>query len=179
MLPAWLRWGDGRHVAIPERADVIKAIFEKADAGWGQHRIARWLNEQGLEPWGLGRRKATQWHRSYVRKILLNSAVVGTFTPHRVLKGGGRRIRQPQDPIPGYWPAVVDDDLFARVSARTAATAPRGRNATRAPASIFAGVLKCARCGGAVGRVSKGEYVYLVCLKAHTRAKGTKRMAQT
>ena len=38
--------------AIPERAAVIQSIFQKADEGWGQHRIAQWLNEQGTPTWG-------------------------------------------------------------------------------------------------------------------------------
>ena len=32
-LPAWLQWSEGTraHVVIPERAAVLKSIFEKAD----------------------------------------------------------------------------------------------------------------------------------------------------
>ena len=87
MLPAWLRWnGEAKLIeAVPERAAVLQSLFEKASEGWGQHRLAQWLNEEGIGTWGgLGRqRKAQQWHRSYVKKLLTNSAVVGTFTPHQ------------------------------------------------------------------------------------------------
>jgi DNA invertase Pin-like site-specific DNA recombinase len=172
MLPAWLRWDkDAReHVAIRERAAIIRDIFESAAAGTGQHSIAHRLNAKGVETWGTGKRKAARWHRSYVRKILTNSAVVGTFTPHRALKDDtGKRVRKPQEPIENYWPAVVDRELFERVSARIGATAPRGRNAGRAPVSIFAGVLKCAHCGDTAIRITKGAHKYLVCSKAHAR----------
>ncbi len=63
---------------------MVGKIFELADEGWGQHRIAAWLNANAGEPWGRGERKGTRWHRSYVRKLLLNPAVIGTFVPHLV-----------------------------------------------------------------------------------------------
>ena len=142
MLPAWLNWQDETrvHAAVPERAAVLQSIFQKADEGWGQHRIAQWLNEQGTPTWG-GRgkqRKAECWHRSYVKKLSTNSAVVGTFTPYqRLTDPNGKRKRKPLDPIEIYFPAVVDRDLFERVASRALATAPRGRNATIEPASIL------------------------------------------
>jgi DNA invertase Pin-like site-specific DNA recombinase len=179
MLPAWLRWNaqTQAHEVIPERERVLFSIFEKADEGWGQHRIAEWLNKQRIDTWGGDhgekRRKAEVWHRSYVKKLLSNSAVVGTFTPHQKREGAnGKRKRQPLEPIEGYFPAVIDRELFERVASRIGAPAARGRNATAEPASIFAGVLRCAHCGGLVTRVSKGKYVYLVCSKANRKGTG-------
>src|SRR5262245_47448539 len=104
MLPAWLRWDEdtGKHAVIPQRADVVRSIFDKADQGWGQHRIAQWLNQNGIPTWGSKgeKRKAEHWHRSYVAKLLTNSAVVGTFTPHqRITEADGKRRRKPLDPI--------------------------------------------------------------------------------
>jgi DNA invertase Pin-like site-specific DNA recombinase len=173
MLPAWLRWDDTRRefVLSPERAEVVRRMFRDAAAGIGQHQIAHKLNARGAEPWGKGKRKGKHWHRSYVQKILTNPAVIGTFTPHRSLKDAtGKRIREPQEPIENYWPAVVDAELFHRVVARVGATAARGRNAGAAPASIFSGVLKCSHCGGTVTRIAKGgKAAYLVCSRAHAR----------
>ena len=165
MLPAWLRFNEQtrKHEVDPERADVIKSIFTMADEGFGQHKIAQRLNEQHVPTWG-GRgnqRRAECWHRSYVKKLLTNSAVVGTFTPHQ--KNKQTKQRQPLEPIQNYFPAVIDRDLFERVASRTRAPAARGRNAGTEPASIFAGVLRCIHCSGLVTRVAKGEHVYLVC----------------
>jgi DNA invertase Pin-like site-specific DNA recombinase len=174
MLPGWLRWDEQAriHMVIPERAAVLQSIFSKADEGWGRHRIARWLNEQNVPTWG-GRglqRKAECWHRSYIQKLLTNPAVIGTFTPHQKRDdGNGKGRRQALDAIENYWPSVVDRDQFERVAVIARAPAPRGRNAFIRPASIFAGVLRCSRCNGLVTRVSKGEYVYLVCSKANRK----------
>jgi hypothetical protein len=177
MLPAWLQWSEGTltHDVIPERAAVLKSIFEKADEDWGQHRIAQWLNEKGTPTWGGHgeQRKAEHWHRSYVRKLLLNSAVIGTFTPHqRLTDANGKRTRKPLDPIEGYFPAVIDREVFERVASRMRASQARGRNASSVPASIFAGILRCVHCGGLVTRVPKGKYVYLVCSKANRKGTG-------
>jgi hypothetical protein len=177
MLPAWIRWQENTRTftVIRERAEVLQSIFEKAGEGWGQHRITQWLNKQNTPTWGgIGKqRKAEHWHRSYVRKLLTNSAAIGTFTPYqRTADGKGKRKRRPLDPVEGYFPAVIDRDLFERVATRLQATAPRGRNAAVEPASVFAGVLKCARCAGVVTRVSKGKYVYLVCSRANRKGTG-------
>jgi DNA invertase Pin-like site-specific DNA recombinase len=175
MLPAWLVWSEeaNAHELVPERAEVLRSIFEKADAGWSKHRIARWLNKHKVDTWGQGKRKAEFWHSSYIQKLLTNRAVIGTFTPHRATKDKtGARKRKPLDPINNYWPAVIDRDLFDRVEAQAKATAARGRNAGAEPRSIFAGVIKCGRCGGAVVRVTKGKHVYLVCSRANAKAHG-------
>jgi DNA invertase Pin-like site-specific DNA recombinase len=156
MLPAWLRWNETtrQHEVIEDRADILRDIFAKADAGWGKHRIANALNDACVDTWGTGKRKGTRWHSSYIQKLLTNEAVVGTFTPHRAIKNATGRKREPQQPIEAYFPAVVDRDVFARVSAQSKATAARGRHANSAVKSVFAGLLRCTRCGGSVVRVN-------------------------
>jgi len=174
-LPGWLRWNDDtRQVeAIPERAEVVRKMFELADAGSGQHKIAAWLNTNAGEPWGRGKGRGCRWHRSYVRKVLTNQAVIGIFTPHIIQRDPKtrRKIRKPLDAIRHRFPAIVDRDLFERVSNRIGTTAPRGKNSGAAARSIFAGILKCRHCGGTVTRVSKGKHVYLVCSAANSSAR--------
>jgi DNA invertase Pin-like site-specific DNA recombinase len=175
MLPGWLRWNEKKrcHEVVKERAAILKDIFAKADRGWSKHRIARALNKAGVEPWGIGKRKGKHWHSSYIQKLMTSAAVVGTFTPHRVTRdktGERKRNRTPLAAIEGYFPAIVDRDVFARVSAQAKARAARGRHADATPKSIFSGLLRCAHCGGSMVRVSKGENAYLLCDKAHQRA---------
>jgi hypothetical protein len=181
ICPAWLRWDDKAKafIVLSERAKIVQYIFAKADGGAGLEGIARWLNMKSVPTWGEGERKAAFWRASYIRKILANKAVIGTFTPHvtRTDDDTGARRDQPLEPIIHYYPPVVDPELFERVSGRLGTTAARGRNASRSPTSLVAGVAKCARCGSTVLRVSKGKppkarYTYLVCSKAHAKAKG-------
>ena len=178
MLPAWLRWNAEicEYELIPERAAVLNRIFEMAAEGRGQHSIAAHLNETGEEPWGAKGRKGKFWHKSYIRKLLTNKAAIGIFVPHRVQKvqtAEGKRIKEriPQEPITHRFPPAVDRELFERVNARMSTTSARGKNAKLPVRNIFAGILKCRHCEGAVTRVSKGEYAYLVCSAAHAKAK--------
>jgi DNA invertase Pin-like site-specific DNA recombinase/flagellar motility protein MotE (MotC chaperone) len=169
MLPAWLTWNNDtrRHEAILERAAVVRRIFEFADQGLGQQAIAQRLNAEGVPRFG----PAEAWHRTYVQNILTNSAVVGTFTPRQRRKDAqGNYKRLPLDPVEEYFPSIIDRDLFERVANRVRTTAPRRRNAGVGPKSIFAGLLRCAHCGGTVARIPKGDNkVYLICSRANRR----------
>jgi DNA invertase Pin-like site-specific DNA recombinase len=174
-LPAWITWREDtkEYALIEDRAALLRKIFERTDAGWGQHRVAAWLNAEQHETWGAGGWKAKYWHRSYIRKLLSNPAAIGVFVPHKmtpIANGGPKNKRTPLDAIRGRFPAAVDTELFERVNSRMQTTGARGKNA-RAPArSIFAGVIKCEHCGGTVTRVAKGGYVYLVCAAANAKA---------
>jgi Recombinase/Recombinase zinc beta ribbon domain len=171
----WLEWReDTRSFApITDRAGAIQAIFKMADAGLGQHAIAKRLNADGVPTFGgLGnQRKADAWHRSYVKKLLTNSAVVGIFTPHQRRKDAqGNYRRVPLDPVENYFPVIIERDLYERVASRARATGARGRHAAVEPKSVFAGLLKCAHCGGTVTRMVKGARdVYLICSRANRR----------
>jgi hypothetical protein len=82
-----------------------------------------------------------------------------------------KKLHKPLAPINHRFPAIVDRELFERVSSRIGSTAPRGRHAGAKARSIFSGVLRCRHCGGTVTRISKGDYVYLVCSAANTRSR--------
>jgi hypothetical protein len=138
------------------------------------------LNQRGEQTWGEGNRKSQHWRGAYLRKIATSKAPIGMFTPHKTThdRDTGYRRDVPQDPV-AIFPAAVDEELYWRVARRLSTTAPRGRNATREVASVVAGIIKCATCGSAVIRVSKGknpkrgkENIYLVCSRAHARAEG-------
>jgi DNA invertase Pin-like site-specific DNA recombinase len=181
--PAWITWSDERkaYELLPDRAAIVREIFERTDAGDGIDRIAKDLNQRGVDTWGgrRGQRKADHWRGSYMRKILMSSAPIGSFTPHVTEHDEVTRARRdvPMDAIANMFPAVVSEDLYWRVNRRFKTTAPRGKNAGRDPKSIVAGIMRCSTCGHAITRVSKGTYVYLVCSRANMRAQGCKYLA--
>jgi DNA invertase Pin-like site-specific DNA recombinase len=181
--PAWITWSDDSkaYELLPDRAAIVREIFERTDAGHGIDRIAKDLNERGEETWGgkRGQRKADHWRGSYMRKILMSSAPIGSFTPTYVEHDEVTRARRdmPMAPIMNMFPAAVGAELYWRVQRRFVTRAPRGKNARHDPKSIVAGIVCCATCGNAVTRVSKGDYVYLVCSRANMRAAGCKYLA--
>jgi DNA invertase Pin-like site-specific DNA recombinase len=176
--PAWLTWSEkeGRYELIPERADIVREMFERMDKGDGLTGIARDLNQRGVPTWARSgnQRTADHWRTSYVRKVLTSTAPIGTFTPHTTAHDETTRARRDEamEPVANMFPAAVDADTYWRVNRKLSTTAARGRNAKQPPKSIVSGIVFCATCGHAVTRVAKGDYVYLVCSRANMRAEG-------
>lgn len=106
---AWLRLSADRKrfEIIPERAAVVRRIYEMVRQGKGQLIISKTLRAEKIPMFGRGR----VWHTSYVKKILDNRAVIGEFTPAKLVNGE----RVFGEPIPNYYPAVVPKGLFAAV----------------------------------------------------------------
>src|SRR5262249_23724392 len=152
--PGWIKWDDtaGAYLLIPERAAVIRQIFDRADQGWHLDRIARDLNRREVPTWGEGQRKAAYWRGSYLRKIFQSKAAIGLFTPTKTTGDEITRARKdvPLDPV-RLWPAAVDEEMYWRAARRFQTTAARGRNASRPPISVLAGIAKCT-CGSSVIR---------------------------
>jgi DNA invertase Pin-like site-specific DNA recombinase len=176
--PAWMEYDEetGTFQLIPERAPIVLRIFEDTLSGQGQNAIAKALNAEGVPTWGdTGRKPAKHWHRSYIAKILNNPAAMGTFFPHTQTYEDARKVRTPQEPIPGYYPAAITEQLWEDVQALRATRSPqRGRNAGQEVRNVFGGLLICGACGGTATRVYKGNKrgrgEYLVCQTAKTGA---------
>jgi len=173
LCPGWVRLRDDRSGfdLIPERAAIVRRIFDMALSGRGQYFIADTLNREGIPVFGRGR----HWHRSYVKKMLADPSTVGTYTPHTMERINGRRVRTPTEPVPDYFPAAIDRETFERVNGLTRGRAIGARASARTPANMLATLAKCPLCGGTMTRVSKGSSKragkpYLVCAAAKTGA---------
>ncbi|MDO3576656.1 recombinase family protein [Ralstonia pseudosolanacearum] len=174
VTPAWVSLNDetGRLELIPDRAKVVRRIFKMYVAGVGYASIAETFNREGIPCFG----RAQHWHRTYIRKILVNEAVIGTFTPHRIVHEGGKKVRVSLEKVPGYFPAVVSEEVFARAQAQLsggAGPAPKHRGAV--VSNLIAGLGRCPRCGSTMTRVTKGAgprggKPKLVCTKAKAGA---------
>jgi len=164
-LPAWIEERDGRPRVIPERAAVVKRMFELTAQGHGAAAVARMLEEEKVPPFGdyvldgNGRRKAKEgkplgcgaWRRIYVSMILRDRRALGEFQP----KGKGRRPDGP--PIPNYYPPVVsEEELYAARAAIAAHKQVPGRFGTGV-ANLFTGLIHDARIVG--GTYSIGQRV--------------------
>jgi DNA invertase Pin-like site-specific DNA recombinase len=106
-LPSWLRWHNGVMEPIPERAAVVRRIFQLAADGVGAARTVRMLNDEGVTTFTRKKR----WSTAYVRLILNNRAVLGIYQPLRMdLKANGKRTRVPDgSPIPNYYPRIISE----------------------------------------------------------------------
>lgn len=172
VAPAWLEFDrtQGSYRLLEDRAEIVRRIFTMTLDGAGQHQIADTFNREALPTFG----RAEFWHRSYIKKILENPAVIGIFTPHLTDRSGATKRRVPQTPIQGYFPAVVLESLFRDVQALRLGGRHRARQGGKHPiASIVAGLAECPLCGGTMTRVWKGRKggaARLVCSRAKTKA---------
>lgn len=175
-VPAWLRLNPetGRIEERPERAELVRRIFDMTLQGAGQHKIAFTFNSERIAPWGDATRKpGLQWHRSYIAKILGNPAVIGIMTPHIQAHTGIKNHRVPQEPLLDYYPAVISHEIWEDAQALLATRgAARGRQASAPVSSILARLAACPKCGRTMLRVQKGKrsQPHLVCSAAKAGA---------
>ncbi|MAS96100.1 MAG: hypothetical protein CMO55_23100 [Verrucomicrobiales bacterium] len=177
ICPAWLSFNKEKNEfdVIPERAAIVHRIFKDSQAGLGQSTIARNLNEEGIPPWGLGKKRGVHWHTSSVSKILKNKAVLGQFQPHSHRKG---EKRHPEgEPILDYFPPIIEESLFYEVQElrkqRQIATGTQSLSGTRKGqlSNLFTGLAVCGFCGAPMRFQSKGKNKsksgkYLACTSA-------------
>jgi hypothetical protein len=94
------------------------------------------------------------------------------MVPHTVEYVDGKKTRKPGQPVENYYPAIVEQETFASVTAMKLARSPmRGRHTE--VSNVLGGLAKCPLCGGTMTRVSKGTgngNAKLVCAKAKAGA---------
>ena len=121
--PAWLTLAKGRTAwsVRKDREKLLHRIFERAAAGKGPQAIARELNSEGVAPWS----RSKAWRGSTIDGLLRSRAVLGEYKSK-----------------PGYFPSVVDQDLWSRANDRELKKA-RGRGTgTIAELNLFRGLVR-------------------------------------
>jgi hypothetical protein len=163
ICPAWLKLSTDRkaYEVIPERAAIVHKIFEDTAAGLGMYSIAGRLNQASISAF-VGR---NGWHQSYIAKILANRSVFGEFQPCK--KVDGKRLPDGQ-PILGYFPTIVSEDLFYRANLSKSERKVSGKGRKGAGyTNLFTGIANCAYCDSRIVFENKGNGPkggsYLVC----------------
>lgn len=172
--PAWLELTPERQWKVREdRAAIVRRIYGMATTGIGEHSIAASLNREGIPPFGNGVRSGTHWHRTSVAKILHNPAVSGTLVPYSQEYVNGRKIRTKHNPVEGYYPVIVPQEVQEAVASLkvNAVTPQRGRHASSPIRNILGGLAICEMCRNTMTRVTKGSgskagKPFLVCTVA-------------
>ncbi|HRJ73007.1 MAG TPA: recombinase family protein [Terrimicrobiaceae bacterium] len=152
VCPWWLILDkeNSKFICPPERAAVVKLIYEMASGGWSTPQIARHLRECGQPTWRTETRKKLStgeanpklgqqrtWDSVYIRKILSSDAAQGHVSPMGRL---GRKHT-----VTNYYPRIVTDELAAEARAAQARLAKRskGRIADgKRPTNLFRNLLR-------------------------------------
>lgn len=153
--PAWTLFNEttGRFDLIPERAEIVRRIFDQCNSGFGGSTIAALLNSDGVEPFRRPGNNGNGWHVGYILTILQSRSVLGFYQPQNVIKEPGKRMVRTDDgeAIAGYYPAVVDEETFARAQSLIRQRNKRGGGAGRRGAAfpnMLLGLGRCETCGG-------------------------------
>lgn len=170
LCPGWLQLNADRSGfdVLTERAEIVRRIFAQTLQGVGQHSIAQQLNRESVPVFGRGK----MWQRSYINKMLGDHAVVGNFTPHRAERLNGKKVRIASETIEGYFPAVIEREVFERVASMISA---RPTSARAPVANILAGLARCPLCDATMTRINKGSSPkggkpHLICTRAKVGA---------
>jgi DNA invertase Pin-like site-specific DNA recombinase len=144
-LPAWVERRGGKPVLIPERAAVVRRIFELAAAGCGTATITKKFNREGVPALG----KSGAWTRTYIDFILRDGRAVGRVQPRRLDEKTGRFVPD-GEPCEGCLPAAVETELFEAAAAGRADRAKHPGRVGGEFVNVFGGLLHAA---GGVGKL--------------------------
>jgi DNA-binding CsgD family transcriptional regulator len=157
--PGWLGLTEDRtaFVFFPERAEVVRKIFEMSASGLGGYTIAKKLNAEGVPGFG----QSGKWDQSTIHNMLRNRATLGEYQKKRKLNGKEALIGEP---VPNYYPAVIDEDLFraaqeARVENLTYGRGRKGNDI----ANLFDRIANCSYCKKPLRFHSDGGAKSLIC----------------
>ena len=160
-VPKWLKVEDGAIRLIPDRAEVVRRIFQLANDGVGQQTIVKRLNAD-TPAWS----KTGSWQMSYVQKILNSPAVYGAIEINGTT-------------VTDYYPKILPEEecLYIRGlrnSRRTSLNSGSRKGAV--VSNLFSGLLKCGYCNASMLMITVTErrppsmFKSLVCNGAKTGA---------
>lgn len=156
--PEWLRAEAGQWTVIEEKAKPIRRLFELALV-MGVAAATRQVNEE----FGLG------WKLYQSQYLLKNRKLIGEHSPRRTNEDGKK---EPGEPIPGYYPIVVDPVVFDRVALQISQRKPfkdgGGGKVDGKKLNFLRGLITCAFCGSTVRYMNKGGKEYFMCTASMT-----------
>jgi hypothetical protein len=167
--PAWLALSQDRtsFVFLPDRAEIVRKIFELSAAGLGGYTIAKRLNAQHVPTFG----PSSKWDQSTIHSMLSNRAAIGEYQLRRYATARERpnRVRDRKgvptgNVVRGYYPAVIEESLFneAQEARRRNLASGRGRKGPLIT-NLFAGIPSCAYCAAPMKFHSNGNAKSLIC----------------
>ncbi|HDS1061164.1 recombinase family protein [Pseudomonas putida] len=163
LRPLWLDVTPDGYVLNPDKAAVVRRIFDLSTKGHGSRIIAATLNQEGIPAFSAGRKNFSGlWGFSTVRHILDSRTTLGEYQPHIFIDGK----RTPDgDPIKNYFPSVVTEDEF--YLAQAARTSRKTHSVTKATTNfnVLAGILNCYKCGSAMHLQGQRGRKYYKCSK--------------
>ncbi|QJD89909.1 recombinase family protein [Duganella dendranthematis] len=158
----WLTLGEDGKYHLNENADAVRRIFELCIEGYGSTAISQRINAEGYRTFNRGAR----WGTSAVLTVLTNRAAIGELTP----KDGG-------EPIPNYFPPVIDEDTFNAAQASVNARKVGKVTKQTAEVNVWSKLVFCGVCGSAMHIIQRSKFRYLMCAnRRYGECKGSRNV---
>ena len=162
-----------------EAADVVKRLFDLAEAGMTSPQIAKILNDEQIptaqmrkEQQGIKRNwvrsNISYWHSSKVTQILSEERYTGTMVfgkKQRIEIGKPGEKNMPESEwirVPNAFPAIITNEQFEKVRAMMAVRA-RTDIGGKTSDLLFKRKIKCGVCGHALRPSRYGGKVHYYC----------------
>lgn len=125
---------------INDNGVTVELAFELCLAGFGKELIARRLNSENRRPFKSG----DGWQPSTVGLLLADRRTIGEFQMHRKIDGNRIPVGEP---IKGYFPPVISEEVFYRAQAEIAKRHCGARPGKKGKVpNLFVGLAHCS-CG--------------------------------
>lgn len=168
-------------------AEAVRIIFDKyVNENIGFHKIANYLNLQGIPKIKRDNGTLSQWSTHFVRMIIDNPVYCGKISYGRRIREKVKGSKNEYKQVPnknyiiakGQHEAIVSEELWNKAHEKREATGVKfpskiGRDRVH----LLSGILKCPKCGEAMYSNKHAwtnkdgtykEVFYYVCSKAHT-----------
>jgi len=137
-LPGWLFKGEDRKAHLnPQKAAIVERIFDLSLAGCGLPKIAMTLNDAGVKPFAMDKRRkgrAEYWTIANVAYILNSKATYGLYAP-------------PKSEASMMFPPVITIETFNRAQAGMANRFKFGKGRKgKCYSNLFGSIAKCHYC---------------------------------
>lgn len=180
---------ENKHALVPDpaAAQVVRQVFQWYAQGLGQGGIAQKLNEahvpnptayktaQGLHYRRPGQAGDGLWSAGSIGRLLKNPVYAGTMVQGRQ-EVVSYKVHETRAVPEGAWfvventhPPLVPPEVFQQVQTRL--RQPARRPPGEAVPHLFAGLLRCAGCGGAMSRKTAKGFVYYTCSTHRRKSK--------
>ena len=157
---------NGKFVLIPEQAEIVKKIFNLYEDGYGDMKIAKLLNDEGIKAYEGG-----LWNKTSVRIILNNYNYTGdlilqkTYRDDHISKKAKKNngVRNKYLVTDDHEPIITKEQFqrVAKLRAERSKTYNHGKTSTsRYP---FTGVLKCGNCNKSYKHKKSQYKEYWIC----------------
>jgi len=172
-LPYWLKRVDNKFVLIPEICKAIETMYRMKLSGKGAALIETEINQmEGVwKPPQSERNTTGGWRKSYINRLLWdNRSLIGEYQPYKL--EDKKRVKV-GEPIPNYYPPVIDEDLFIQVQRlikNNGKLNGNGGGKTGKGGNLFTTLIKCGECGFPMHLIDKGDnLIYLHCDKSRRK----------